>query len=280
MRRLFLYGLKDLYGIGLASIYWRIIVFSIIKQSAKRFIVNFRNKNIQIDWIKKDDHAWLPQQFEEDFITPKKSIYSERIEKLAQQTNKLGPQPLWEEYAGNNIGGSTRMPNSVRTNTSMGNLYTYLVQKKQPGIVVEFGTAFGVSGMYFLAGMETNNKGQLLTFEPNDIWRNLAIQNLAQISQRFSSVAGTFEDNVENTLPQGQHIDIAFIDAIHTKEFVIPQLEIITEKSSDQAIIILDDINFSDSMEECWEEVSMDSRFSCSARLGERVGILELNIRK
>ena len=186
-------------------------------------------------------------------------------------------QPLWEGYAGNNVGGLTRTPDEVRTVASMGNLYTFLVQKFKPNVIVEFGTAFGVSGMYFLAGIESNGTGKLLTFEPNDVWAKLARNNLSQISDRFDCVLGTFEANIDGSLPQGQCIDMAFIDAIHTKEFVIPQLEIVVAKSSCGAIIILDDINFSDNMRECWKEVSTDSRFSASAELGERVGILELN---
>ena len=104
-----------------------------------------------------------------------------------------------------------------------------------------------------------------------------AVRNLSRISDRFQSTAGTFEENIDKVLPQGQSIDLAFIDAIHTKEFVIPQLEIVMARSSDKAIIILDDINFSASMRECWETVSNDSRFLASAALDERVGILELN---
>ena len=232
---------------------------------------------VPVKWIIKNSNSWLSQQIKDDFISPNKTSYSPLIEELAKETNQLGPQPLWNGYAGNNIAGPTRMPNVVRTTETMGNLYTYLVNKLQPHVIVEFGTAFGVSGMYFLAGIESNNNGQLLTFEPNEVWRHLAIRNLSQISDRFNSIAGTFEDNIDNALPQGQRIDLAFIDAIHTKEFVIPQLEIIIARSSDFAIIMLDDINFSDSMRGCWEEVSKDSRFFASVALGERVGILELN---
>lgn len=232
--------------------------------------------NVPVRWIRENSNTWLWQQIERYVGKPKQAIYSSRIEMLAEETDKLGPQPLWEGYGRNNVAGPTRMPGGVRTSRDMGNLYTYLVQQLHPNIVVEFGTAFGVSGMYFLAGIESNQKGRLLTFEPNDVWRELAIHNLSQISDKFESIAGTFEENIEVALPQGQGIDLAFIDAIHTKEFVIPQLEIVITKSSDHAIIILDDINFSDSMKECWEEVSVDNRFSCSVALGSRVGILEL----
>ncbi|KZL50127.1 hypothetical protein A2T98_09250 [Nodularia spumigena CENA596] len=101
-------------------------------------------------------------------------------------------------------------------------------------------------------------------------------KNLLQISEKFSSISGTFEDNIDNVLPQSKTIDMAFIDAIHTKEFVMSQLEIVLAKCSNKAIIILDDINFSDSMNECWAEISVDGRFSCSVELGKRVGILEV----
>lgn len=248
-----------------------------IKLFAKRFIPDHRSPHISVKWVRKDRRSWLAQYFKHNFISPKQTIFSRRIESLAKETDQLGPQPLWDGYANNNVAGPTRMPNGVRTIETIGNLFTYLVQKIQPNIVVEFGTAFGVSGMYFLAGIESNHKGKLLTFEPNDIWRGLAIRNLSQISDRFESIAGTFEDNIDDVLPRQQSIDLAFIDAIHTKEFVVPQLERVISQSSDHAVIILDDINFSDSMVECWEEVSQDCRFACSVALGGRVGILELN---
>ena len=232
--------------------------------------------NINIRWVRQDKSAWLNQHLNGNLFEPEETVYSTLIERLADETNNLGPQPLWDGYADNNRGGPTRMPNVVRTDRTTGNYYTYLVQCLQPEIVVEFGTAFGVSGMYFLAGLESNKKGKLLTFEPNDVWRKLAIGNMSQISNRFISVAGTFEDNIDSVLSKDQKIGLAFIDAIHTKEFVLPQLEIVISRCDSNAIIILDDINFSENMKECWGEVSNDDRFSCGAELGNRIGILQL----
>lgn len=251
-------------------------MYTAIKKIIKPYIRKHINSKIPINWVKREDGSWLSQTLSEVYIIPKKSSYSGKIEKLAHQTNKQGAQPLWEGYAGNNIGGSTRMPDGVRTTPAMGDLYTHLVKELKPKIIVEFGTAFGVSGMYFLAGINFNHKGRLLTFDPNEVWAKLAEDNLSQISDRFKLTIGTFEENIDRVLPQGQSINLAFIDAIHTKEFVVPQLEIVVAKSSSGAIIILDDISFSENMKECWKEVSCDSRFVSSALLGNRVGILEL----
>ncbi len=168
------------------------------------------------------------------------------------------------------------MPNLVRTKSSVGDFFTYLVIQKKPNIIVEFGTAFGVSGMYFLSGIETNKKGELLTFEVNKNWAELAFKNLEQISKNFKLTVGTFEENIEDCLEKNRLIDIAFIDGIHTKEFVIPQLEIVVKHCNKGALIILDDIDFSENMAECWAEVSMDNRFISSLKLGNRVGVLEL----
>jgi predicted O-methyltransferase YrrM len=254
-------------------------LLKIIDSLAKRLIYRYQSPGVPIRWIRSDRHSWLWRQIGDHFIRPRQTTYGLRIEELAQETNNLGPQPLWGGYGSNNIGSSTRTPAEVRTPRVMGNLYAQLVERLQPNIVVEVGTAFGVSGMYFLAGIESNKKGRLLTFEPNSAWRSLAIHNLSQISHRFDCIGGTFEESVDEALPKGHGIDLAFIDAIHTRDFVVPQLEIIIARSSNQLIVILDDINFSESMKECWAEISKDDRCLCSAELSERVGILELHRR-
>ncbi len=252
-------------------------MLSEFKHIIKQYISGNASQRVPVHWIKKVDYSWLAQQFSEPFINVEHNAYSERIELLARRTNRLGQQPLWEGYASRNIAGQMRLPDVVRTAAAVGNVYAWLVRKLQPRLIVEFGTAFGVSGMYFLAGIESNQKGQLLTFEPNEVWRKIAIRNLAHISDRFQSFAGTFENHIDKALQRGQRIDLAFIDAIHTSEFVLPQLEIVIAHSSDRAIIILDDINFSSNMKSCWTRVSQDARFMSCATLGERVGILELD---
>ena len=252
-------------------------MLSALKHRVKQYIAGGTTQRLPVKWIRKADQSWLARQFDEDGIEPESNVFSERIERLARQTNQLGPQPLWAGYASHNIAGPMRLPDVVRTAAAMGNVYAGLVRQLQPRIIVEFGTAFGVSGMYFLAGLEANRQGRLLTFEPNEVWRRLAVRNLAQISDRFTSIAGTFEDSIDTVLGAGERIDLAFIDAIHTSKFVLPQLERVIARSSDRAIIILDDINFSSDMKACWTRVSRDARFVSSATLDERVGILELN---
>lgn len=244
--------------------------------AVKKFLTKVYNKMpIKITWYRKDKNSFLSSIFSSNYQFVKRSTFSKKIETLAFETNNLGAQPLWQGYKSFNKGGNGRKPDEVRTHPRMGEVFTQLVVDKKPTTVVEFGTAFGVSGMYFLAGLEQNGTGELLTFEPNTIWADIARNNLQQISNRFILTVGTFEENIGKLLTNRPLIDIAFIDAIHTKEFVQKQLEIVLSKASKNAIILLDDIDFSEDMSECWEEAAADPRFVSSVKLGNRVGILE-----
>lgn len=237
--------------------------------------VKDRVLSISVNWVKRKTGSQLENIVGEnsvDFYAASKSV---AIEDLSKVTNRSGEHPLWEGYGELNTRGPNRKPNQVRTTAIYGNFYTYLVQQLRPNTIVEFGAAFGVSGMYFLAGLEENGNGELLSFEPNDLWANFANYNFNSISNRHRLTYGTFEENISETLEPGQCIDLAFIDAIHTEKFVLEQLDLLLRHSIAGTIILLDDINFSDEMRACWSNVSNDARFSCTASLGQRVGIIE-----
>jgi predicted O-methyltransferase YrrM len=251
-------------------------MLSKIKQILRPYLINYVGKKISLHWEKRDEGAWLCQRWKDDFINPPICPNHIIIEKAAIATNSLGAQPLWDGYEESKKGNAKRLPNNVRTQPNVGNVFCHLAQLKKPNIIVEFGTAFGISGMYFLAGLEQNNHGQLLTFDPNDVWAKLANENLRKISQRYQLTTGTFEENIDRVLPAGSAIDIAFIDAIHTSEFVLPQMEIVLSKSQSGSIILFDDINFSADMLNCWKTISKDPRFIATATIGERVGIAEV----
>lgn len=116
----------------------------------------------------------------------------------------------------------------------------------------------------------------LYTFEPNEIWAEYADVNLRNTSSKYLLTNTTFEESVANVISININpIDIAFIDAIHTREFVSSQLEIVLQYASNKCIIFLDDINFSDEMRQFWYEIAQDDRFISAYEIDERVGVLE-----
>jgi predicted O-methyltransferase YrrM len=142
-------------------------------------------------------------------------------------------------------------------------------------VIVEFGTAFGVSGMYWLSGLETNGSGHLFTYDPNENWLTVARDNLSAVSSKFTSTLGTFEENVDRTLGE-RRVDVAFIDAIHTPEFVRPQFELVAERLTPGGVVIVDDIHFSPEMASLWTQLARDSRVLASCALSGRAGLLQL----
>lgn len=213
--------------------------------------------------------------FAMDFSLPQFETIEERIHK----TQQLGKQPLWDGYSGlqrygRDVGpGAQRSVKQVRSTPALCRFYAWLVTKKHPQAVLEFGAAFGVSGMYWLSGLEANNSGHLYSFEPNEVWFSIARENFAAVSARATFANETFEEGVEDVPHQ---VDIALIDAIHTRDFVISQFALVRQVARPGALIIFDDINFSGDMRRCWQEIASDQDFVAVWELNGRVGMVEL----
>ncbi|MFW5701076.1 MAG: O-methyltransferase, partial [Cyclobacteriaceae bacterium] len=201
------------------------------------------------------------------------------IEARVKSTAEKGNLPLWQGYQQlenyKNSNETSRNVYQVRSSATICKFYTDLVRNRRPETVLEIGTAFGISGMYWLAGLDQNSTGKLLTFEPNEIWAEIAEENLKQISSRFYLFNQTFEEGITQITSFKNKIDIAFIDAIHTSEFVLKQFELIQELAKEGALIIFDDINFSEDMKICWNAIAKSENSTASLEISNRVGIIE-----
>ena len=201
------------------------------------------------------------------------------IEATITTTNDMGRLPLWNEYK--NVANYGRVIDDnpkrkmadVRTKSEFCQFYAWLVKQLKPEAVLEFGAAFGASGMYWLAGLNMCNRGKLYSFEPNDIWHPIALRNFDTVSDRHLLTLGTFEDNIGVI---GEKVGISLIDAIHTRDFVVNQFELVRKVSAKGALVLFDDINFSQDMQDCWDEISQSDEFQSVWQLSSRVGIVEL----
>jgi predicted O-methyltransferase YrrM len=188
------------------------------------------------------------------------------IEAIAETTNRIGPQPLAPEYDL----PDTYSPEQVRSPSSQGDLYSYLVAERDPQVVVEFGSAFGVSGMYFATALR---RGRLYSFEINPDWADIAERNISTITDRFSLIRGAFEDRVDD-IPAP--IDIALVDGIHDYDFVMKQWEILKTRMSPGGLVLFDDITYGPGMREAWREIRADPIVVDSVARWHRLGITEL----
>ena len=108
-----------------------------IKKLVKKVLFP-EKREISVKWIQKDSNAWLVQQFKDAVIKPSQNAFSKKIEHLSADTNKQGPQPLWEGYKTGdptNDRGPTRKANDVRTASTVGDLYAEIIVKRKPELV-------------------------------------------------------------------------------------------------------------------------------------------------
>ena len=203
----------------------------------------------------------------------------ERLEAAIEETNDMGRLPLWDDYKkvpnyGRGVGDNPkRKMNDVRTKSRFCNFYAWLAETLEPEAIVEFGAAFGASGMYWLAGLSQTKGGILYSFEPNEIWHPIAKANFDKVSDKHVLTLGTFEENLA-VIKEG--VSVSLIDAIHTRDFVMAQFELVRTVSKSGALVLFDDINFSDDMQRCWDEIANMPDWPGVWQLGSRVGVIEL----
>ena len=198
----------------------------------------------------------------------------DQIEQRAAATNQLGAQRLADAYGEQ---GATRTPDCVRSSATAGDLYAWLAEHRAASTIVEFGAAFGVSGMYFTAGLEAAGRGHLYSFEINPAWADIAERNIRSISSRVTLTRGAFEDHV--AVVPGP-IDLAFVDGIHTYDFVWRQYEILRPLMAPGGLLLFDDIDFpkhENRMPEVWTDLCREPGVAAALEVDRRLGIIELS---
>jgi predicted O-methyltransferase YrrM len=198
------------------------------------------------------------------------------IEHLASATHRRGQSEIWSGYSAGDIKGDSRVrsPNEIRVTRRVALFLAHLARHIRPRIVVEVGTGFGISGMYWSSALEETGAGSLITFEPNQSWQPIAASNLTCVSSRVTSVLGAFEERLADSGIALRSVDILSVDAIHTPAAVKTQIELATPYLSDSAVVLVDDIRFSPEMYGYWLELANATQIAASFEIESRVGVL------
>jgi predicted O-methyltransferase YrrM len=231
---------------------------------------------VEASWIRAAGSSWIAQHVQAPVTKCPAPKLMPVIELLAAMTQRRGRFPIWNGYGTSDVksGDRLRAPNDVRIAHRIAVFLAHLARQARPRLIVEIGTAFGVSGMYWASALEEIGAGELVTFEPNSTWRQIAELNIAAISPRARLIDGTFEDRVEAAGIAAGSIDILSIDAIHTPEAVASQLRIAAPFLGEKAVILVDDIRFSAEMYEYWRAISAAPSVEGSLEIESRLGVI------
>ena len=143
------------------------------------------------------------------------------------------------------------------------------MQEKRPLEILELGTSLGVTTAYLAA---SDSRNRVTTMEGSaevlkvakGVWRALKLENIEWQ-----------EGNIDNTLYKyaREKLDVVYVDANHTYEATMCNVQYLLPMMSEKGVIVLDDIHYSEGMEQAWKELKSDDRVTTSMDL-YHVGLL------
>lgn len=120
---------------------------------------------------------------------------------------------------------------------------------------LELGSCVGLSGSYIAAGSKS-----LVTVEGDRTLSRIAQDTFDGLGLNARCVQGAFREVLEGVLAPMDAISFAFIDGHHDGDATLEYLKMIKPKLQDGAIVVFDDIKWSPSMEEAWDDIRADSK--------------------
>lgn len=140
-----------------------------------------------------------------------------------------------------------------------------MVQYYKPAVMLELGTSFGITSSYIAKG---NVAGKLYTLEGASSIAAIARHNFERLGiKNIQLIEGSFDKTLQPLLSSLQQIDLAFVDGNHKKEPTLHYFDELLKRSTDQTILIFDDIHWSREMEEAWAIIKNNDAVTLSIDL-------------
>jgi predicted O-methyltransferase YrrM len=149
-----------------------------------------------------------------------------------------------------------------------------MVQHYQPKTILEIGTSLGITTQYLALGNPNATVYTLEGSEPIAAIAEAAWQQHQRTNIRLKK--GEFSSTLPGLLESLPSIDFAFIDGNHQYQPTLDYVEWILPKSTEQTILVMDDIHWSPQMEKAWKQLQTHPRVRISIDLFF-IGMLLIN---
>ncbi len=136
---------------------------------------------------------------------------------------------------------------------------------RKPATMLEIGTSLGIATLYQQAAARN---ATLITLEGIPSIAAVASTHFEIFRQtNIRQIIGHFDQTLPQALSQIERLDFAFIDGNHRKVPVLQYFSQCLEKSDENTVLVIDDINWSDEMAEAWESIKNHPRVNCTVDL-------------
>ncbi|NET11884.1 MAG: class I SAM-dependent methyltransferase [Okeania sp. SIO1H6] len=199
---------------------------------------------------------------------------TEAIEILNYGTSKRKPRSLVESEHGwisNSTVGAVCKRGSK--NRLWGRFLMQLIGYMSPHLCLELGTCVGISAAYQATSLAKIG-GKLVTIEGSPTLVKIAKKNIEilKLSDYVYFVTGSFQSTLSIVLDKYKIFDYVFIDGHHDETATCQYFEQIYPYLSTNAIVVFDDINWSEGMKKVWKKIYEDPRINVSIDF-EDIGI-------
>lgn len=135
----------------------------------------------------------------------------------------------------------------------LGQLLHRIVRYYQPATMLELGTSLGVSSAYMALG---NPAAKLVTGEGSTAVAAQATANFKQLGLAgVQLVPGNFDETLPGMLRKLGTVGLAFLDGNHRLEPTLHYFQQLQPYLTAYSIVIVDDIHWSEGMEQAWEQI-------------------------
>jgi len=187
----------------------------------------------------------------------------ETIEQLRQQLNHDNTLLTIEDFgAGSRIHDSYKrkvcdIAKSSLKPKKFSQLLFRIANFYEPKNILELGTSLGITTAYLASAI---SHGNVITMEGAKEVAAVARKNFQQLQlKNIKIVEGDFDSNLVSVLNDFSSIDLAFVDGNHRKEPTIKYFEQLISKTTNNSILVFDDIHWSKEMEEAWGYIRQHS---------------------
>jgi predicted O-methyltransferase YrrM len=197
-----------------------------------------------------------------EYYVYKKLEFERRILLTSHEEIPLTDHGAGSKTANNKSKKISTLARTVVSRKEKCRLLFNLINKYRPHNVIELGTSLGMSTMYMAAA---NASTQIYTIEADPqvykIARTLFIRNECK---NINALLGTFESKLPEVMNAIDSVGAAYIDGHHSYEATMHHFHTLCTKATEETIMIFDDIYWSPSMTQAWEEIKADARVTYS----------------
>lgn len=218
----------------------------------------------------------------ESSFSPDEREWFDRIEALRTRLNaRADPIDLVDYGSGRHQGRSVEEAyEGIRTREAVGEVAARrskrppwtstlfaLASRTHARNALELGTAYGISAAYQAAAQAAGGGGRFTTIEGDAAQAAIARENLAELGLPVDVVEGRFQDVLADVSDRLAPLDYVFVDGHHERDATIAYFETLLPFLADGAIVVFDDVSWSDGMRDAWRTLGEHGRVAVALHL-------------